>query len=72
MPWRYLIFSVLVLTAAGSASKLIHSRQFENEAGIKKNPQMKIEASAHPISGSSIAPGGVGGRQSQFSAVLGG
>lgn len=72
MPWRYFIFSVLVLTAAGSASKLMHNRQYGTEVGIKKNPQIKAGATVKRISGSSIAPGGVGGRQSQFSAVLGG
>lgn len=70
MPWRYFIFSVLVLTAACGASKLIHSRQV-GKAGMNKNLQMEADATAKPISGRSIAPGGVGGRQSQFSAVLG-
>jgi predicted MFS family arabinose efflux permease len=61
MPLRYCIFSIVVLTAAFGLSTYVARIQ-----------QKESEMKAQTISGSSIAPGGVGGRQSQFSAVFGG
>jgi predicted MFS family arabinose efflux permease len=61
MPLRYFIFSTLVLTAAFGLSTY-----------VAKIQQKESKVKAQSISGSSIAPGGVGGRQSQFSAVFGG
>jgi hypothetical protein len=61
MPLRYIVFSVAILTAACGASKrLVGLRQTE---GVK-NSTAKPAVSAETISGSSIAPGGAGGRQS--------
>jgi hypothetical protein len=54
-------FSVVILTAACGASKrLVGLRQSEDT----KNSAAKPAVSADTISGSSIAPGGAGGRQS--------
>ena len=75
MPLRYFIFSALVLTAAFGLSGYVAKMQQEASAVTEKpepSPLMVDQAvKAVTISGSSIAPGGVGGRQSQFSAVFG-
>lgn len=76
MPLRYFIFSTLVLTAAFGLSGYVAKMQQE-ESGQTKQPSavpliVDQDMQAISISGSSIAPGGVGGRQSQFSAVFGG
>jgi len=61
MPWRYIVFSVVILTAACGASKrLVEFRQNDNSTKSITKPAV----SADTISGSSIAPGGAGGRQS--------
>jgi hypothetical protein len=61
MPWRYIVFSIVILTAACGASKrLVGLRQTDGETHLLERPA----ASAESISGSSIAPGGAGGRQS--------
>jgi hypothetical protein len=61
MPLRYIVFSVVILTAACGASKrLVGLRQSEDT----KNSTAKPAVSADTISGRSIAPGGAGGRQS--------
>jgi hypothetical protein len=76
MPLRYFIFSTLVLTAAFGLSGYVAKMQQEESAQTKQPSTVPLivdqEAQAISISGSSIAPGGVGGRQSQFSAVFGG
>ena len=78
MPWRYILFSTLVLGSAFGASKLIVAMQ-DAPAGPKTQESsppaaeqavVKDEIPAKTLSGRSIAPGGVGGRQSQFSTVL--
>ncbi len=78
MPWRYILFSILVLGSAFGASKLIVAMQ-DAPAGSKtqkssppatKQSEVEDAAPAQNLSGRSIAPGGVGGRQSQFSTVL--
>jgi hypothetical protein len=78
MPARYFIFSTLVLGTALGASKLIADMQAPVAVEKKQivpaavAEELAVEANtAKTISGSSIAPGGAGGRQSQFSAVLG-
>ena len=61
MPWRYIVFSVVILTAACGASKrLVGLRQTDGATKSTAEPAV----SADTISGSSIAPGGAGGRQS--------
>jgi hypothetical protein len=61
MPLRYIVFSVAILTAACGASKrLVGLRQTEDATKSTAEPAV----SADTISGSSIAPGGAGGRQS--------
>lgn len=61
MPLRYIVFSAAILTAACGASKrLVVLRQSDDA----KNSTAKPAVSAENISGSSIAPGGAGGRQS--------
>jgi hypothetical protein len=76
MPLRYFIFSTLVLTAAfGLSSYVAEIQQHESDQTKQPNPKPLVvdqTVQAQTISGSSIAPGGVGGRQSQFSAVFGG
>lgn len=78
MPWRYILFSILVLGSAFGASKLIVAMK-DAPAGSKtqevlpsatRQTVVKDASPAQNISGRSIAPGGVGGRQSQFSTVL--
>jgi hypothetical protein len=77
MPLRYFLFSTLVLTAAFGLSGYVAKIQ-QDEAALMNPPDRSAPlmvdqaAQAETISGSSIAPGGVGGRQSQFSAVFGG
>lgn len=78
MPWRYIIFSTLVLGSAFGASKWIGAaRDMREGAKVQETrlpaaTRLSVEdkVPAKKLSGSSIAPGGVGGRQSQFSAVL--
>jgi hypothetical protein len=76
MPLRYFIFSTLVLTAAFGLSGYVAKMQQEESAQTKQPSAVPLivdqDMQAKSISGSSIAPGGVGGRQSQFSAVFGG
>ena len=76
MPLRYFVFSTLVLTAAFGLSSYVAKIQKNEEAQTKQpTPKPLVvdqEVRSQTISGSSIAPGGVGGRQSQFSAVFGG
>jgi hypothetical protein len=76
MPYRYFVFSTLVLTAAFGLSSYVAESQKNEFIRIKQpnqNPHVVDQTvKAETISGSSIAPGGVGGRQSQFSAVFGG
>ncbi len=76
MPLRYFIFSTLVLTAAFGLSGYVAKMQQEESVQTKQPSTVPLivdqDAQAKSISGSSIAPGGVGGRQSQFSAVFGG
>lgn len=67
MPWRYIIFTVTILTAACGASKrLAGSGQSDDEVkGGSARPAMQPPISgSEKISGRSIAPGGAGGRQS--------
>ncbi len=79
MPWRYIIFSTLVLGSAFGASKwIVAARDMREGAKVQEirlpeATRLSVEdkVPAKKVSGSSIAPGGVGGRQSQFSAVLG-
>lgn len=79
MPWRYIIFSTLVLGSAFGASKWIIVARDTSEGTtlqeIRPSAATRLtvedKVPAKKVSGSSIAPGGVGGRQSQFSAVLG-
>ncbi len=79
MHWRYIFFSILVLGSAFGASKMIVTMQDSAEEAKTQDARppaasqlmVEDEAAAKTLSGSSIAPGGVGGRQSQFSAVLG-
>jgi hypothetical protein len=78
MPCRYILFSILVLGSAFGASKMIVTLQDSAEEAKTQNARpptakrimVEDEATAKTLSGSSIAPGGVGGRQSQFSAML--
>jgi len=71
MPWRYFIFSTFVLTAAcGVSGYVAKSQQVEEIPQVNSPPIVDEVFPAKTLSGSSIAPGGVGGRQSQFSAVL--
>ncbi len=78
MPWRYILFSILVLGSAFGASKLIvamqgapaGSKMQKSSPPATKQTVVEDAAPAQNISGRSIAPGGVGGRQSQFSTVL--
>lgn len=77
MPPRYFIFSTIVLTAAFGLScfvaKIQQAAEAERNQPSAAAPQaVNLASKAKTISGSSIAPGGVGGRQSQFSAVFGG
>jgi hypothetical protein len=61
MPWRYTIFSILILAAAFGASKrLVGMSQQDGQGASAKLPV----TSSQKISGRSIAPGGAGGRQS--------
>ncbi len=75
MPYRYFVFSTIVLTAAfGLSSYIAESQKNEFIRSKRPNPSPQMldqTVKAISISGSSIAPGGVGGRQSQFSAVFG-
>ena len=61
MPWRYIVFSVVILTAACGASKRLVGFRADDDA---TKSTAKPAVSAETISGSSIAPGGAGGRQS--------
>jgi hypothetical protein len=64
MPLRYIVFSVIILTAACGASKrLAGFRSGEHADKISPVPNESV-ADSETISGSSIAPGGAGGRQS--------
>lgn len=78
MPLRYFIFSTLVLTAAFGLSSFVAKSQQAAETemnqpnAVSAPKAVNLASQANTISGSSIAPGGVGGRQSQFSAVFGG
>lgn len=66
MPLRHIVFSVVILTAAcGASQRLVGLRQKEDSAIRPAKPAVNVPiAEAEPISGSSIAPGGAGGRQS--------
>jgi hypothetical protein len=68
MPYRYFVFSTLVLTAAfGMSSYVAESQKNEFIRSKRPNPNPPVldqTVKAKTISGSSIAPGGVGGRQS--------
>lgn len=65
MPWRYIIFTVTILTAACGASKRLAGLGQSDEGVNDRRPagQPPI-TSTEKISGRSIAPGGAGGRQS--------
>ena len=67
MPWRYIIFTVTILTAACGASKLIAGLGQSNDevkAGSSRPVIQSPISGSEKISGRSIAPGGAGGRQS--------
>jgi hypothetical protein len=76
MPWRYFIFSTFILASACAvsgrlASSFVKVTEPEIKAAAETSQLVVGEEKMVPnISGSSIAPGGAGGRQSQFSAVL--
>ena len=67
MPYRYFVFSTIVLTAAfGLSSYIAESQKNEFIRSKRPNPSPQVldqTVKAISISGSSIAPGGVGGRQ---------
>jgi hypothetical protein len=66
MPWRYIVFSVIILTAACGASKRLASFRSDDSAD-KVTPMPVLNEAvvgSEKISGRSIAPGGAGGRQS--------
>ncbi len=66
MPWRYLIFPIVILTAAcGAARHLAAGQTSVEKAKSEVLPRpVEVLVEAESISGRSIAPGGVGGRQS--------
>jgi hypothetical protein len=66
MPWRYLLFFLLVLILACSASRHLASTQVSHEKTslLPTAPSAGKAAVPVKVSGRSIAPGGAGGRQS--------
>ncbi len=66
MPWRYILFSLLILILACSASRHLASSKISHEKTSLLPAAPSAEEAAVPVkvSGRSIAPGGAGGRQS--------
>ncbi len=63
MPLRYIVFSVLVLSAAFGVSRLLADYRADQDKDARPG-QVEVFAESDTISGRSIAPGGAGGRQS--------
>lgn len=65
MPWRYILFSLLIIVLAFSASRHLASSKISHEKNSLRPAAPEAEEAAVPVkvSGRSIAPGGAGGRQ---------